>query len=232
MALPLYLAMTAAEIRDNVPLPPKFAYMACHFSSYGTGISNCPQFLPPGSMLILNDRIPIRGHDPRQITDQLLQMIDAFQYSSLLLDFQRPDREETAILAKMLYEALPCSVGLSEVYGQVVAACPVFLPPPPPDTALADYIAPWQGREIWLEAALDGMRLTLTPQDCTPSPLAFHSFSDGFEDTALHCHYRIETGQNQADFFLWRTREDLCGLFAEAETLGITRAIGLWQELN
>ena len=74
MPLPIYLAMTAAEFRQNPAISGKIGWMACHFSPYGTGLSNCPTELPPGSMLILNDRTPVCGHDPALIAAQLAEM--------------------------------------------------------------------------------------------------------------------------------------------------------------
>ena len=47
MAIRPFLAMTAAEIRGTETLPPKTAWMACHFSPYSTGLSNLPKDLPP-----------------------------------------------------------------------------------------------------------------------------------------------------------------------------------------
>ena len=54
----------------------------------------------------------------------------------------------------------------------------------------------------------------------------------GLDDPALYCHYRTQTYDDHIDFTLWRTREDLTGLLREAERLGVTLAVGLWQELN
>lgn len=230
MALPLYLAMTAAEMQENTPLPSKFAYMACHFSSYGTGLSNLPKWLPEGSMLILNDRTPICGHDPELICNQLRECIERLHCSGLLLDFQRPDYEATAILSQNLISALPCPVGLSDAYAASFF-CPVFLPPPPLDVPLERHLVPWQGREIWLEAALDGLQLTLTSQGCQAEPIPSPAFSGGFRDEALHCHYAIQSCADFAKFTLYRTREDLDALLEEATSLGISKAIGLWQEL-
>ena len=67
MAIRPFLAMTAAEIRGTETLPPKTAWMACHFSPYSTGLSNLPKALPPGSMVILDDITPIHGHDSETI---------------------------------------------------------------------------------------------------------------------------------------------------------------------
>ena len=47
MAITPFLAMTAAEFRKKEDLPDKIAWMACHFSPYGLGLSNLPQRLPP-----------------------------------------------------------------------------------------------------------------------------------------------------------------------------------------
>jgi len=231
MALTLYLAMTAAEMGENLSFPPHLAYMACHFSPYGTGLSNLPRDLPPGSLLILNDRTPIRGHDPELIADQLIETIEALRCSGLLLDFQRPGCEETTALIANLIGSLPCPLGLSASYAEDVS-CPVFLPPPPLDTPLESYLAPWKGREFWLEAALDGSHLTLTADGCTSTPIPYPHLSGGFSQETLHCHYQVQTDEATAHFTLWRTREDLEDLLAEAEGLGVTQAIGLWQELN
>lgn len=231
MALPLYLAMTAAEMQENTPLPSKFAYMACHFSPYGTGLSNLPAWLPEGSMLILNDRTPICGHDSELICTQLWESIERWHCSSLLLEFQRPGCDEITILAEQLIRALPCPVGLSDAYAAEFS-CPVFLPPPPLDEPLERYLAPWRNREIWLDAALDGLQLTLTTEGCKASPIPYPILSEGFIDEKLHCHYQIQTAADFAEFALWRIREDLDTLLAEAEKLGVTQAIGLWQELN
>lgn len=231
MALPLYLAMTAAEMRANATLPAKMGYMACLFSPYGTGLSNCPKALPEGAMLILNDRTPICGHDPQLITNQLVELVQTFKCGCVLLDLQRGGVDETGALVKAIAESLPCPVGVSELYAEGVD-CPVFLPPVPPDVPVGEYLRPWQGREVWLEAALDGAVITLTEDGsaCAPLPLGRHP-EGGHRDERLHCHYIINMEEN-ARFTLFRIREDLDALLAEAEAFGTTRAVGLWQELG
>ena len=148
MALPLYLAQTAAEMAGN-PLSGSCAYMACHFSPGGRGLSNLPEMLPTGAMLILDDSSPMDGHDPALILDQLAELIARHRCESLLLDFQRTNIREQQELAKLLADTLPCPVGVSELYAHGLS-CPVFLPPVPPDRPLSDYLQPWQGRETWL----------------------------------------------------------------------------------
>lgn len=227
MAIAGYFAMTAAEYH-SCPRPPEgTAWMACHFSPYGTGLTNLPRELAPGTALMLNDRTPIQGHDPEQILRQLDEALARWRCDGLVLDFQRPDNPQTAALAARLVEALPGPVGVSSVYARALS-CPVFLPPVPLDVPISSYLAPWQGRELWLDTALDACVLTLTAQGLTTAPAAAQT--GGFPETALHCHYRIRTGQEQAAFTLWRTREDVHALLSEAEALGVTRSFRLYQE--
>ncbi len=229
MALPLYLALTAAEMAGNLP-SDRMAYMACHFSPGGPGLSNLPPELPPGAILILDDSTPIDGHDPDLILKLLAEQVERHRCESVLLDFQRTGIEGQQELASFLAKSLPCPLGVSEQYAQGLP-CPVFLSPLPPDKPLAEYLKPWQGRDIWLEAALDGITLTLTEQGCTASPL-FGFPENGRSNDKLHCHYTIETDRQSAIFQLWRTREDLDTLLKDAEIDGITKVIGLWQELK
>lgn len=230
MALPFYLAMTAAEMGGNQVLPPAFGYMACHFSPYRTGLSNCPCELPPGAMLLLDDSTPMAGHDPILITRQLAELVRDFGCSRVLLDFQRPGIAEAAALAKQLACALPCPVGVSELYAKDLE-CPVFLPPVPCAVPLEQHLAPWRGREVWLEMALDGQVITLTPEGANTAPLPpWEAPADGHREEKLHCHYYITMEENTAKFTLFRTRADVEALMAEAEALGVTTAVGLWQE--
>ena len=108
MAMEPILAMTAAEMRNISEIPPRIAWMACHFSPYGLGLSNLPKGLPPGSLLILDDCTPPGRHDPELVAEQLTQCAETLECGGILLDFQRPGQEETRALAKHLASALPC----------------------------------------------------------------------------------------------------------------------------
>ena len=112
MVLPLYLAMTAAEFAVCSSFPQHLAWMACHFSSYGTGLSNLPPKLPEGSMVILNDRTSICGHHP----DEILCQLTTLRPNSLLLDFQQPGVDETMTLTQTLVKELSCPVAVSHIY--------------------------------------------------------------------------------------------------------------------
>ena len=78
-----YLALTAGELYGHPKMEEKIAYMACHFSPYGTGLSNLPKWLPENCMLTLNDRTPICGHDPALIAEELTKVIERWHCSSL-----------------------------------------------------------------------------------------------------------------------------------------------------
>lgn len=231
MEIERYLAMTAAELQQISALPPKTAWMACHFSPYSTGLSNLPEALPEGSLLILNDRTPWWGHDAALIAAQLEERITALSCRGLLLDFQRADCPEVNELAFFLSRCLPCPVGVSEGYADAVPG-PVFLPPAPLQIPLEQYLSPWKGREIWLELALSCEEVNLTGSGASTTPLPYWALpAGGHRDEALHCHYTIQTHEDCARFTLYRTQEDLDALLAQAQTFGVTTAVGLWQEL-
>ena len=231
MAIPLYLAMTAAEAAGD-PLPENMAYMACHFASYGLGISNIPAELPPGAMLILNDRIPLWEHDPAVVATQLADTVAELSCGSVLLDFQRPDNPKTAAVTKAVLEALSCPVGVSEHYaGNFV--CPIFLSAPPPDIPLQRHILSWKDREIWLEAALETIEISVSHDGAAVTPLPFQWPPEPHHrDEKCCCSYHVEVTESCAVFTLSRTPEDLQYLLTEAKKLGITRAVGLYQQLG
>lgn len=231
MAIPLYLAMTAAEFRSQTDFSAPVAWMACHFSPYSTGLTNLPKSLPKDSMLILNDRTPICGHDPQLIYEVLLQTVERTKACCVLLDLQRPDVEETGRLVRALVETLPCPVAVSHHYAQGFT-CPVFLPPVPLTVPPEEYLMPWQGRDIWLEAALDGQSITVTEKGALFTPLPHCCEASAHADGSLHCHYRIDVEDTNIRFTLHRTKEDLQALLADVQRFGVSHAVGLYQELG
>ena len=230
MPIPCYLALTAAEFANATPLPEKIAWMACHFSCYSTGLSNLPEYLPEGSMLILNDRMPPDRHDPKQITQQLLALVEDLKPDALLLDFQRSGITLNQTLAQALCEALPCPVGVTAEYAKD-SGCAVFLEPPPLHIPLADHIAPWADRRIWLELAPQTHSYTVTETGCTISEAENDMLPEPvFVEETLCCRYHTELLEDAAVFTLQRTIEDLYALVKEG--CGITRAVGLYQQLG
>lgn len=231
MAIERFLAAVPAEIRENRGRIPRLAYMGCHFSASGPGLSHLPNALPGGSLLLVDDRTPIQGHDPGLVTQQLWEAVEALACRGVLLDFQRPVTEEALAMAKALAEALPCPTGVTAAYGQGLR-CPVSLPPVPCHVPLSEHLAPWHGREIWLELSTQGETITLTPKGAVMASLTEKPGGPGFPEESLHCHYAIALSENGARFSLWRTVEDLAALEREAEGYGVTRTLGLWQEFR
>lgn len=232
MGLPLYLAMTAAELSAADVLPEKIAYMACHFSPYSTGISNVPAQLPAGSLLILNDRTPVSGHDPAAVAAQLAQAVERLQPEGLLLDLQRPDIPETPAIIQAVLDGVPCPTAVTAHYAAPFD-CPVFLDPVPPDTGLQAYLAPWRGREIWMEAAAEGLHITVARDGSHMTALPCPQAQDtDHTDDKLCCHYRVEVLEDRAEFTLFRTPEDLQALLYRAREQGVSRFAGLYQQLG
>ena len=232
MEIDCYLAMTAAEMAQAEPLPPKIAWMSCHFSPYGRGLSNLPDRLPQGSLLMLTDRTPWWNHDGEWIARQLAGLLDAHACAGLLLDFQRPDVPEVAELAGLLSRQLSCPVGVSELYAGN-GNCPVFLPPIPLGMTVSEYLQPWQGREIWLDMAPQCCEIRLSANGSTTLPLPYSPPPEAsHRDDPLHCRYTVEVCSDRAIFTLYHTREDLIPLLEEAKGCGVTTAVGLWQELE
>ena len=232
MALPLYLAMTASEMSGNDPFPTDFAYMACHFSTYSQGLSNLPTTLPEKAMLILNDNFPYQGHCPGLVAQQLAEVVEKFHCESLLLDFQRPSTPETEQMVQVIQNTLPCPVSLPPTYARNQIG-PVFLPPCPLHIPPEEYLSPWSGREIWLEAALCQEEVRITEDGSTFIPyFPAGDLHGGFFDQTLCCNYRCTIENDAVSFTLYDTHESLVQKLSHAHTLGVTRAVGLWQELN
>ena len=225
MVLPLYLAMTDREMLDIPHFPAYTARMGCCFSPVGTGLWDLPTDLPAGGMLLLDDRFPFQNHDPEQILWELKQVVDRLKCGAVLLDLERPPEPEVCGLAQRLAADLPCPVGMPPGCGDGV----VFLPPCPLHIPLADYLRPFQGREIWLEAAFQLQTITVTAQGVTHTPSGDKP-PKGRYDEILHCHYDMESSPEQVVFTLFDTPESLEQKLSHAASLGVTRAVGLFQD--
>lgn len=232
MPIAHYLAMTPGEMTGKTGFPDHTAWMACHFSSSGSGLSNLPTWLPAGSLLILDDSTPIHDHAPERIALELGECMERLQCVGLLLDFQRANESQTRALTRYLCSALSCPITVSEAYADALD-CAVFLSPVLPDETIQSRLARWGRREIWLDTSMEGMEITLTAQGAKAAPLPlWEQPAGGFAETRLHCHYRISLSDDRAVFTLWRTPEDIAAQLAEAEGLGVTAAVGLYQEFS
>ena len=230
MVLPLYLAMTAAEIQNSSALPERIAWMACHFSAYGKGISNAPASLPPGSALILNDRIPPFGHDPAIVARELAETIEQTGAQRLLLDFQRPGIPLLGKITHAVIAAVPCPVAVSTHYGQALT-CPVFLLPKL-HKPLGEQLQAYAGREIWLEAALEYWEVTVTAQGSHFLEIPPEDGEFPHVEESLHFRYRTQVAHDHVRFTLSRDEEQLRAHLAQAAELGVRCAFGLYQQLS
>ena len=232
MLLPLNLAMTPSEIHSTPVLPANFAWMACHFCPHTEGITGIPEELPAGAMLILTDREPCGGHSANLVAQQLQEAVNRLRCESVLLDFQRPWDAESGVMVKSIVGALLCPVAVPPEYAADLT-CPVFLPPVPLHMPLSAYLRPWTGREIWLEAALCQEKITVTCAGTAVTPIyPTEALAGGFYDSNLLCHYRTAISGGSVTFTLFDTRDSLKAKLEFAHSCGVSRAVGLYQELG
>lgn len=232
MAIPFYLAMTAAEMENAAVLPVHCGWMACHFSLSSPGLTNLPKSLPAGTLLMLDDANPVSGHDPELVAEQLREVVERFSCAGILLDFQRTGQMETVAMAAELCRRLPGQVTASAACAGELS-CPVCLPPVPCSVPLPEYLAPWKGQRIWLEGGKTKEIWDVTEQGANRREILGELTPEqGFWEETLHCHYTVTKMEESLQFTLWRTAEDLENMQAEAENCGVTALVGLWQELG
>lgn len=225
----VFTAVTAREL--SVYRPEKTAYLSCHLSACGAGLTNLPLTLPENSLILVDDSMPPNGHDKDFIAGQLQDLVQKFSPQAVLLDFQNPPTGESRALCAAIAKALPCPVGITLPYAKELG-CPVFLAPPPVNTALNTYLSPWLQRGVFLEIAPQAQKFTVTDTGCVSVPIPFHAVGSlPFTQETLHCHYDVTVMPKKAVFTLKRTGEDLDCLAKQAYRLGVLGVVGLYQEL-
>lgn len=230
MAVSIYLATTAGEMDACSPLFYPCAWMGCYFSPTDTGLANIPARLPAESLLTVNDRYPIRDHDPKRIVSQLCQAVSRLQPRGVILDLQRPASPVSQALVREICRKLDRPTGVTPPYLGCGESA-VFLPPIPPDRLPEEQLMPYRGRQIWLELCFCPKSLTLTPEGCSVRQEPLTLPRRVFYDPRLYCHYQHRVQGKQAEFLLYRTWEDTRRLLEFTEKLGVTRAVGLYQQL-
>ena len=229
MSLRFYLAMTDAEIRRATSLPRHLAFMACHFSPYGSGLTNIPQRLPPGSLLIVNDRVPVLNHDPELILSQLKSAVQRLKAFGILLDFQIPGNTQTERIVQTLVDGLPCPVAVSAAYGEDLT-CPIFSSPLI-HQRLCDSPYIKKGRPLWLDTYQETAFYKVTPAGCSVIKDAIIS-GDTFFDEILQCRYSFSIEKDSVVFSLSRQTAEISGYLKAAEMAGIPIAVGLYQQFS
>ena len=226
----IFHAVTPGEMAAHPP--KKAAYMACHFSSGGPGLSNLPQSLPENSILLLDDSMPSHGHDPALCARQLQDLAERYIPKAIVLDFQHPPGDSSRRMVDTLLQVLDCPVAVTESYAQA-AGCPVFLAPTPVNMPLENYLAPWLKQGVFLEVAPQAQVITVTEQASICVPIPFEGISMlPLEEPQLFCHYDIVVSSSQAQFTLCRTGADIAALAGRAYAMGVREVIGLQQELH
>ena len=203
MVLPLYLAMSAVEMRP-IPRP---AFLVLEDS----------QIPPAGVLPVITDAFP----PDRKTLLRLCQGREA-----VLLDFERPPTAEV----REMIRHLPCPIAAPPGYAN---ESPVFLPPAPLHVPMEEYLSPWKGREIWLEAALQRQVVTVTAKGSAVFPPCTNTdLDDGFYSEKLCCRFTQNFSEKRAVFTFFDTPETLRIKLDRAAELGVTRAVGLYQELG
>lgn len=230
MPCPLYLAMTAAEFAQKSAFSHKVAWMSCHFSPFGRGLSNVPKWLPEGSLLMADDSYPPDGHDPKEIADQLQAAADRLKPAGIVLDFQRPGDAQTERIRDAILSSLPYPVAVALPYAR--RDFPVLLPPPPPQTVLTEYLKAYRGQEIWLEVGAIQICATVTEKGCAFQETQLQWDLPKFYDEALCCHYQTRVSKDSIQFLLLREKDDVLQLAKAAQAHGVTCCVGLYRELK
>ncbi len=227
----VYLAMTELELRRCPKASAACAWLACHFSSADSGLSNMPSHLPQNGMLCVDDSLLPQGHDPERIAQQILVLYEQFSLKGVILDFQREYLPALADIARVLQSVVPCPMGITPQYAENWEGA-VFLPPVPLNQPVCDYVSPWKGRELWLELSSERLSMILTEEGCVCSATGDSLQNPSFQDSILHCHYCSKLTETSASFTLERTWEDILELIEDAGQYGVTNAIGLYQEFG
>ena len=227
MDIKCYIAMTEAEIYSAPKLPQHTAWMACHFSPYGTGLTNLPRRLPENAMVILNDRIPPSGHDMVEIADTL----NSINCNCYLLDFQIPKKKETEILVQYLSSQLRKPAAVSEYYshctnGPILAGLS-------PHRKVSDIIHDHSDREIWLELTTDIQMLSVY-SDHTES-ISMNTGKQWKKYIAwdgICSRYHIELFDDHVDYYFSRTIPQIKQHLSQIDQTKITKAIALYQQFH
>lgn len=230
MDLSCYIAMTAAEFRSATSLPDKAAWLSCHFSPRSRGLSNLPENLPGGSVLIVDDSYVPEEHDPALVAQQLADAASRFALNAVILDFQIPGMPKTKEMVTHLVKALPCPVCVAAPYAKSLN-CPVLIPPPPLHVSPAKHFDAWRGREIWLESVPEAQKITVTEQGSTISAIPYlPPQKDFFTDEKLCCKYQTKIYDDRVEFTLVRDPEMVRNLLEQCKTFGIRHSVGLYQQ--
>lgn len=233
MPISIYEAVTAGDCAGH---DAHVAWMAAHFSVAGTGVSNLPRRLPPGSLLILDDRIPWQNHDAQRICQELLQAVANLACSGILLDLEREPCPQTQSFCALLctccqQHSIP--LAMPPAYGLSLPTA-LFLPPLPCWPGPEAVLQPFSGRELWLDAAESGCvaEIGRTSVQISPAdPAALQAQAEGqavFWHDGLCCRYYSSRMGEQIRVALYDTRQTMAQKLDICAKLGVSVAVMPW----
>lgn len=236
MPISIYEAVTVGDCAGRDAPKAHAAWMAAHFSAAGTGVSNLPQRLPPGSLLILDDRIPWQNHDAQRICQELLQAVANLACSGILLDFEREPCPQTRSFCALLstycqQHSIP--LGMPPAYGLSLPVA-LFLPPLPCWPGPKMVLQPFSGRELWLDAAESGCVAEIgceSVQIFRADPAVLQAQAEGhavFWHCGLCCRYYSSQMGDRIRVALYDTRQTMAQKLDICAKLGVTVAVMPW----
>ena len=213
-----YVAVTPKEIQNASG--QALAWMSCRFDPKGKGLTNLPEQLPKGSLILVDDLHPICGHEPNLVTRQLKQLCQRLQPCGIVLDLQRPKSTAACNMVRAIAQIK--NVAVSEEYARELD-CPVFLTAPM-GKKLPGLLTPWKGQEIWLDVPM-GQGIMHQGRFTAQQGTALCTWQ---WDRFLCCGY-AKAGENA--YTLCRNKAMLPRLLEEAARLGVTKVLVLYSEL-
>ena len=211
MGTDIYVVITGEELAKCSHLPPKIAYLGCHFA--GGHLTNIPQGLPEGSMLLIDDRNP-----PGDLPDAFARLSPLLpQLSGIYLDFQK--KSTGRFFAEGFVKKSPIPVG-TPFAGLGI---PVF-------SARELHTLP-QKRSFpfWQEGVLSCWELKITKEGCQKKEIPRTEGFSGFEDKRLFCRYAVSVSEEAAVFTFQNTKDDL---LSELAASGAERAFVFYRGIN
>ncbi len=236
MSIPFFLAINAQEFPSLSPKPEKLAWMSVHFSSSGPGLTNLPHGLPEGSLVILDDQTPWSGHSMETVCRELVGALLENKAWGLLLDFERPASQDTALLTSALCQCcreVGVQLGAPEPYATDPDTA-IFLSPLPCQTPLERLQRP--GRKLWLDVSPTAFALHIGPQGATGEAADQKRFPADeypvFTDAALHCLYHSRPVDDGVDVFLYHTPQSIQDMLKLLDGDKAQLALGLYREFT
>lgn len=225
MGIGPYHLMSPGEIHKFSPSAPVAVLLCC--APFSPGLLIGPSRLPKGSVAVFTDRVTPTFHQSGRIAGELKALMKTLHSPALILDW-------TGELSPWLEELLKQLCGVQLVLPPHLAGKEdsAVLVPSVVEKSLEDLLAPWNGRQIWLDMVSSAAQLTLTRNGCEVVPWQASIREGDLYDETLCCQYRVETAQEEARFYLYETQQTRMKKLEKARSLGVAGAIGLWKDFK